>query len=45
MRITHREIALAALLTWVSALTGCATTAKSVFEQGGTTVKLAVEAG
>ena len=44
MRITHRGIALAALLAWVSALTGCATT-RSVFQQGGTTVKLASKRG
>jgi hypothetical protein len=44
MRITHRTIALAAFLSWVCALTGCATT-KSVFERGGTTVKLASKRG
>ncbi len=44
MRITHREIALVALLVWVSALTGCATK-RNVFQQGGTTVKLASKRG
>ena len=44
MRITHRGIALAALLAWVSALTGCATT-RNVFQKGETTVKLASKRG
>jgi hypothetical protein len=45
MRIARQEIALAVLLVWISALAGCVTTATSVFEQRGTTVKLQSKRG
>jgi hypothetical protein len=45
MRIARRRKSLAVLLALVSALVGCATTTKSVFEQRGTTVKLQSKRG
>lgn len=45
MRIARRKIARAALITWVSVLAGCATTAKTVFEKRGTTIKLESKRG
>jgi hypothetical protein len=43
--IARRKIARAALITLLSALAGCTTTAKTVFEQRGTTVKLQSKRG